>query len=116
MMIAKILAEYRMCIKLLDLLLKKMHWPCAEKGGHITSKVEAQKPRSGREGQLTDGTFNKLQNYYGVTVRENVVKLAGMKIKKIKKRKKPSMPVSCTVLPASPSLLAAQVGASTSKI
>ena len=67
-----------------------MHWACAEKGGHITSKVEAQKPRSGTEGQLTDGTFNKLQNYYGVTVRENMVNLAGMKI--IKKKPKKSHP------------------------
>ena len=70
-----------MCIKLLELLLKKkVHWSCAEKGGHSTSKVAAQKPRHGREGQLTDRTVDKLQkNCYGNTVRENVGNLAGKK-------------------------------------
>ena len=35
-------------------------------------KVEARKPRPGTEGQLTDRTVNKLQNYYGTAVRANV--------------------------------------------
>ena len=48
-----------------------------KKGGHSTSEVEA--PGTGREGQLTDRTVDKLQNYYGITVRANVGNLAGMR-------------------------------------
>ena len=97
-------------------LEKNLHWSCVEKGGHSTSKVQARKPSPGREGQLTDRTVNKLQFYYGFTVRGNVENLARMKKKNKNKKKNSHSYQSCTVLQASPTPLAAQVGASTSKI
>ena len=85
---------------------KKCIGQVQKKGVNSNSKVEAS--RIGREGQLIDRIVDKIQNYYGITVRASVGNLAGIE-------KTLFMPVSCTVLPASPSPLAAQVGASTSK-
>ena len=42
-------------------------------------KLKRENPGLGGKGKLTDGTINKLQNYYGITIRANVGNLAGMK-------------------------------------
>ena len=47
--------------------------------GTALRKLKRQNPGLGGKGKLTDGTIDKLQNYYGIAIRANVGNLAGMK-------------------------------------
>ena len=42
-------------------------------------KLKRGNPGLGRRGKVTDGTIDKLQNYYGIAIRSDVGNLAGMK-------------------------------------
>lgn len=42
-------------------------------------KLKHENPGLGGRGKLTDGTIDKLQNYYGIAIHANVGNLAGMK-------------------------------------
>ena len=47
--------------------------------GTALRKLKRENPGLGGRGKLTDGTIDKLQNYYGIAIRSNVGNLAGMK-------------------------------------
>ena len=42
-------------------------------------KLKKENPGLGGKGKLTDGMIDKLQNYYGIAIRSNIVELSGMK-------------------------------------
>ena len=46
--------------------------------GTALRKLKRENPGLGRKDKITDGTIDKLQNYYGIAIRSNVGNLAGM--------------------------------------
>ena len=50
-----------------------MCWPCSKTCGNSIAKAEEREERDGRKGRLTDAMIDKLQNYYGIAIRSNLV-------------------------------------------
>ena len=80
MVTVKASAKLKMFIKLLELLKKECIGHVQKRVGTALRKLKREIPGLGeRRGKLTDGTIDKLQNYYGIAIRANVGNLAGIR-------------------------------------